>query len=213
MSAKSKFEFEVYTDGTVGITGYNGNDAIVEIPSTIEGKTVTEIREWAFIDCNWVTNVTIPDSVEIIGEFAFNGCTKLTSVTIGKGIISIGNGAFVNTGYGNNPSNWEDGVLYIGDYLIDANLSVSGNYVVKDGTRLIAECAFWGCTRLTGVVIPSSVTHICDYAFRYCTNLVDILSSDGLEYLGFGIDINCDKLEHIAWPNSVKKVGNAIVNN
>lgn len=213
MSTNVNFEFKVKNDNTIIVTDYTGHDEVVEIPSTIDGKTVTEIGEWSFADCDWMTSVTIPDSVTSIGGWAFNGCTALSNITIGHSVIFIGNAAFCDTGYDNNPSNWENGVLYIGKYLISATPSITGNYTVKDGTRLIAECSFWGCTGLTGVTVPGSVTYINNYAFRYCPNLTTLIISDGVEYIGFGIDLDCDKLGRVSLPSSVKKVGNAVVTN
>lgn len=70
-------------DATTGtIKKYNGNDAVVNIPSEINGTPVTTIGNAAFRDSS-VTSVTIPASVTEIGANAFAGCTNLTSVTYG----------------------------------------------------------------------------------------------------------------------------------
>lgn len=67
-------------DATTGtIKKYNGNDAVVNIPSEINGTPVTTIGNAAFRDSS-VTSVTIPASVTEIGSNAFAGCTNLTSV-------------------------------------------------------------------------------------------------------------------------------------
>lgn len=67
-------------DATTGtIKKYNGNDAVVNIPSEINGTPVTTIGNAAFRDSS-VTSVTIPASVTEIGANAFAGCTNLTSV-------------------------------------------------------------------------------------------------------------------------------------
>ena len=67
-------------DATTGtIKKYNGNDAVVNIPSEINGTPVTTIGNAAFRDSS-VTSVTIPDSVTEIGSNAFADCTNLTSV-------------------------------------------------------------------------------------------------------------------------------------
>lgn len=52
----------------------------VKIPSTHNGREVTEIGENAFKNCKSIKKVTIPDSVDYIGKSAFYGCRNLESV-------------------------------------------------------------------------------------------------------------------------------------
>lgn len=67
-------------DATTGtIKKYNGNDAVVNIPSEINGTPVTTIGTDAFLGLN-ITSVTIPANVTEIGSNAFADCTNLTSV-------------------------------------------------------------------------------------------------------------------------------------
>ena len=139
------------------------------------GNNVTSIGKNALSGCVSLTGVTIPDSVTSIDDSAFDGCTSLTYVSIiGSGVTYIGNDAFYGTDYYNNSSNWENDVLYIGKYLIEAKDTLSGRYTVKDGTRYIAGYAFYNCTSLTAVTIPDSVTSIGERAFYGCDALTDI---------------------------------------
>lgn len=45
-------------------------------------KDVSNINAYAFINCNKLTSVTIPDSVTTIGEYAFMQCTELSSIIL-----------------------------------------------------------------------------------------------------------------------------------
>ena len=130
-----------YTSGTVSQTG-----GYYYIPSSLKSVTITDAKE-------------IPSG-------AFKNCTSLTSISISDSTTAIGYDAFYNTGYYNNSSNWENGVLYIGNHLIEAKTTISGTYTITNGTLTIAEMAFYECASLTSVSIPDSVTNIGEAAFR-----------------------------------------------
>jgi len=149
-------------------------EGCVNLPSVIIPDSVTWIGSQAFRDCISLTSVTIPDSVTSIGGWAFYGCTSLTSVAISDSLTSIGSSPFYDSAYYNDANNWEDDVLYIGKYLIDAKTDIAGAYTVKDGTKIIADDAFYGCESLTAVTIPDGVTQIGDTAFRFCTSLISV---------------------------------------
>ena len=146
-------------------------DTDVVIPSVYEGLPVTSIGDYAFTGCESITSITIPDSVTSIGGDAFYGCEALKSITIPDSVTSIGDYAFSGTGYYNDSNNWENGVLYIGKYLIDTKNDISGSYVVKDGTKLLASSAFKDCWELTEITVPDSVKGFGSSVFAGCSGL------------------------------------------
>ncbi|MDD6489455.1 MAG: leucine-rich repeat protein [Clostridia bacterium] len=91
-SSTSDLEYSTNNDGTVTITGYNGSDTKLVIPSEIDGKSVTRIISKSQFGSGFtgLTSVTIPDSVTEIGDHAFSFCTGLTSVTISNSVTEIG---------------------------------------------------------------------------------------------------------------------------
>ena len=170
------FEYEVILkeDKTCEITNYTGTATELTIPSTLDGYSVTSIGDEAFYQCTSLKNITIPDSVTSIGDdafyhctalesitipdsvtsiggWAFCGCTALEIITIPNSVTSIGHNAFYDTAYCNDETNWENDVLYIGNNLIHAKETISGDYAVKDGTKTIADGAFNDCTSLANI--------------------------------------------------------------
>ena len=225
-ASKSDLTFKLNGDGKsyyVHYCSYFASGELV-IPSTYNGLPVTRIGNSAFSDCTSLTSVTIPDSVTSIGNEAFLGCrnltsitipdsvtsigssafrncTNLTSVTIPDSVTSIGDWAFDNTAYYNNSSNWVDGVLYIGNHLIDAK-KINDNYIIKDGTKTIADIAFYYCTSLTSITIPNSVTSIGYAAFTGCRSLISInVDANNKNYSSVnGVLFNKDKTVLIRYP-------------
>ena len=127
--------------------------------------SVTSIGSWAFKGCKGLTSVTIGNGVTSIGNMAFADCTGLTSVTIGGSVTSIGSNAFSYTAWYDNQS---DGLVYAGKvaYTYKGTMPSNTSIVLKKGTLGIADYAFAGCTGLTSITIPYSVTSIGYSAFR-----------------------------------------------
>ena len=124
-----------------------------QITSFIFGNEVEYIPAYLCCDMNNLNKITIPTNVKDIGDYALSG-----------------------TGHYNDDSNWENDVLYIDNCLIRAKKTLSGDYTIKEGTRLIAASALFLRQELTSVTIPNSVTNIGAHAFEGCSGLTSIIS-------------------------------------
>ena len=177
-------------------------------------NSVTSIGYDTFEDCTSLTSVTIPDSVTSIGWDTFENCTSLASVTIPNSVTSIDEHAFYNTAYYNDESNWDNGVLYISDCLIDTNYNFDSttDYIIKDGTRIIADSAFSNCDNLISVTIPDSVTSIGDSAFENCTNLASITIGNGVTSIGRSAFYNTAYYnDESNWNNGVLYISDCLI--
>ena len=101
------------------------------------------------------------------------------------------------------------GVKYSKDgrKLLKAPGELSGAYSVKEGTRIICDCAFFGCDSLSEIVIPSSVTSIGDDAFSRCHSLSEIVIPSSVTSIGDHAFSGCDSLSEIVIPSSVTSIG------
>ena len=153
---------------------------------------VTKIGNWAFYNCDGMTNIEIPDSVTSIGNYAFDACTSLTSINIPSGVTSIGDGVF--KGYSNLTS-----------ITIDRHNTV---YDSRNNCNAIIETAtnklVFGCKNS---IIPNTVTSISDYAFNYCTSLTNINIPNGVTSIGKNCFSQCSGLTSIDIPDSVTSIG------
>ncbi|MBQ3094315.1 MAG: leucine-rich repeat protein [Clostridia bacterium] len=71
----------------------------------------------------------------------------------------------------------------------------------------IGNAAFYGCTTLTTVTIPSTVKTIGQNAFGSCTNLTSVTVPNGVTTIGGGAFNACTKLATISLPNSITSIG------
>ena len=190
---------------SIGSYAFSGCSGLTSVSI---GSGVTSIGDKVFYGCSGLTSITISNSVTTIGYMAFAYCYSLTSITIPNSVTSIGGGAFEGTGIYNDESNWENGVLYISNCLICADEDeVSSAYIIKEGTRLIADYAFGGCSSLTSVTLPNSITSIGSSAFGGCSSLTSVTLPNSITSIGSSAFYACSKLTSITIPDSVTSIG------
>lgn len=209
-------------DATTGtIKKYNGNDAVVNIPSEINGTPVTTIGNAAFRDSS-VTSVTIPASVTEIGANAFAGCTNLTSVTYGGDwsnlTIQSGNPAVEDAA--KDAANEQlfdfefilnNTAVVVTNYKYNgaaADVTIPSRYQGKPVTT-IGHAAFFN-SAVTSVTIPDSVTSISDEAFINCPKLTNISIPNSVTYIGFSAFSSCTSLKSITLPSSLSFISGAL---
>ena len=78
---------------------------------------------------------------------------------------------------------------------------------IPDSVTTIEWGAFSGCTSLTSVTIPDSVTTIGDSAFRDCTSLTSVTIPDSVTTIGDYAFWGCSSLTSVTIPDSVTTIG------
>ena len=164
------------------------------------------IGDGAFYYCRELTELTVPAGVTEICRRAFRSCLALETVTLPDGVERIGEKAFADTAWYNAQP---DGPVYLGGALLTykGEMPRKTEVVVKNGTRLIADGAFWACGRMVSVTLPDGLRHIGEAAFWKCDGFSELTLPEGLLTIGEEAFYCCNCPEHLELPRSLTAVG------
>jgi hypothetical protein len=181
-----------------------------------KGSNITGIGDYAFLQCEMLTDITIFDSVTSIGKYAFSSCDSLVNVNLGNGIKSIGEGAFYQCPIESItfPASFE----ILGKNIFDScnklkNISVSsdnpyfsseeGILFNKNKTELIK---YPPQKEGSSYTIPNTVTSIGDRAFYYNKHLTSITIPSNVTNIGKYAFNACTSLTDITISNGVSAI-------
>ncbi len=173
------------------------------LPENVHAYTipahVTNISARAFRNNRQIRNLTIPETVKIIGDNAFEESSLLSVSILGCDLM----GEYV---FGNNTSLESvyvgPNVEAVGDSAFES-CSKLKSVVLEDGITEIGSQAFYRCSALKAITIPSSVESIGEMAFYDCDALSDLQLSEGLKRIDVNAFSYCDGLRSVRIPDSV----------
>ena len=153
---------------SVTIAGYTGDEgAMVEVPSALDGYTVTDIGYQAFT-YKKMKGLSIPEGLRSIGERAFEYCVIEDTLELPEN-VDIQKDAF---SYAKLPS-----VI-----------------VIPEGA-VVEECAFSYCDTIEQVLIGPGA-FVKGRGFGYCYHLEQVVCGDGSRLETNGVEY-CDRLETV----------------
>ncbi len=195
------------------------------VESTIKGKSVTAIAEYAFEDCTSIDTIVLPSSITSIGDYAFSNCSYIADVYYDGSIadwcgISFDKATANPMWYADNCYMLDDSGDYclVTEIVIPDNVTSIGKYqfvhiaditdvIIGDSVTSIGAFAFSKCTSLTSLTIGSAVVSIGDNAFSGCTGLTSIELPDSVVSLGVSAFFLCGNLANVTMSNSVVDIG------
>lgn len=209
------FEFSLINNGTAyEVTkGEVNKSGKTVIPATHNNLLVTQIGEFAFLNCVTITSVEMPNSIESIYRAAFANCKSLTCVEIPASVKFIGSVVEEYSNYSTvNFSNETNFVqlftppIYVPEGVFEncINLQIV-TFAEESLLEVVGELSFYGCTRLNTIIIPKNVKSIGRSAFSNCIELESVFfeNESKLDKIVTGTFENCLKLLSITIPKNV----------
>ena len=159
------------------------------------------LKDEAFADCEALSSLSLPSSVESIGKEAFAKCNSLVSFVVPDGVSKIEKKTFSKC-------------KSLKSVVLPQNLTVIGKKAFKKCVSLssielppklcyIKKSAFYGCKSLESISIPENLIVIDEQAFGQCLNLKQFLVQNSFAYSSQdGILYNKNKTKIIAYPSA-----------
>ena len=171
---------------------------------TASATTTTGAKYGVFLDCENLTSVTLPDDYSFQWN-RFIGCTALEEINVTANNVEYSS---------------QDGVLMSKDgyslVYFPIGKNVGETYTVPSTVTTIEANAFYSNTtmyaKISGIVIPESVTEIGNNAFRYVP-LESVVLPDSLTTLGTYLFANNKVLTEITIPAGITAIPNFMFQN
>ena len=178
----------------------------IVIPDEYEGVPVTKIADFSATNLEYVTEITIGKNVREISDWAFGNSKKVTKIEVDD----------------NNPYLCDvEGVVYTKDMKVllfyppqkgvvtdkdeNGNEVKYASYEIPEGVESIRSKAFYKCSDLKEIKLPSTIKTIEEKAFCLC-DPKEIVLPDGLETIGKDAFGFCSSLKEVTVPASVTRI-------
>ena len=187
-------------------------------------------HDGVFYGCNFVCELIIPDSVEIIGGGTFGGCRNLYGeIRLPDGLQWLGPGAFegcenftgnivIPQGVTSIPYNcfngtWVGGSLVLHDGVTTigtgafANTGLKGELRLPKDLEVISHEVFYNCDFSGELVLPKNLYTIGNKAFAYNWRLMGTLEiPENVISIGAGAFAHCRSLEGVIFPKGLESL-------
>lgn len=212
----------------ISVCGYFGYEENINIPSTINGKEVTELsysgdsknmstgyEYYSFFvqkydggieprsDQTLTKHITVPDTVKKIDDLTFYGCENIETIDLPEGLVDIGDCAFTLC-HSLNIREFPKSVKKIGkSAFLGAGIT---SLDLPQGLEYIGDSAF-SAANLYEIEIPDSVKYIGEFAFYGNLQLKSVKLPNGIREIPIELFGACRSLESVNIPEGVKIIG------
>lgn len=160
-------------------------EGTLDIPETVIHNgvpfTVQQIKDYAFMECYTLTELSMPDTVRTIGIDAF-AYTGLRHIRLSENLESMETECFFKC-------------IYLEEIVLPESL------------KKIPNNAFDSCYSLQTIELPDSLQAIGKYAFTDCRSLTEISIPVGITEIEKSTFSSCKSLEKVIFGGRVTSIG------
>ena len=193
-------------------------DGKVEVPAELAGHKVATIGNRAFINCDKMTAITLPDGlVRFSGWGAFKGCSGLKSIDLPPSVKSLGNETFkgCTSLQSVNMANCESSDIWIGNLFVHTpqlsrieTAPTNPRFVTRDGamySRNGKDLLAYPKT-LPDIKMPQDISVIGMSAFRSCC-FKTVKLPEGIGAVRHHAFEDCLDITKVEFPRTLKSIG------
>ncbi len=160
------------------------NDYLGSMMKLVVNEGVTVIGKSAFTHTEFLTDISLPNSLTLIREDAFSYSGRLERITI--------------------PAN----VTTLEDYLFFDSYALA-EVTLPEGLASLGYMAFYDCMSLAGIELPDTLTSIGNSCFGGCSLLAEIEIPEGITAIGSNTFHTCQSLEKVILPSTIESIGDS----
>ena len=179
-------------------------------------ESVIDIGERAFKNCSRLKTIEVPSGVKNISASTFEGCTYLKSVKLPVTLEKISEAAFYNC-INLATIIWKDGnklveniagnkLKLIEPFAFKNCKSLLSVDLSKSNITILPEGCFTNCSKITKIVLPSTLTSINNKAFYSCVSLSNISIPNNVNNIGDYVFYDTS-IKNFTFPTSLKTLG------
>ena len=190
---------------SIGAYAFGGCTSLQSVRLSIN---LTTLSAHCFDGCSSLQTISLPTGITTLQDYCFDGCESLTEIVLPQTVTTIGDGAFY--GCGITEIDIPTAVTRIPGSLL-YKCSALRRVTIGNGVTEIGGYAF-AYTAIEGIDLPNGLLTIGEYAFRNCSNLVDVVVPDSVTSMGERVFYDCASLLSAELGNGITRLETSTFN-